>query len=206
MLKLFYFPGTVSLASHITLEEAGADYEAIRVDFLSAEQTKPEYLAINPKGRVPSLITEKGILTETPAILLYIAQRYPDAKLAPLDDIYELAQMQSFNNYLCSTLHVAHAHKQRGSRWADEESSFEDMKRKVPETVGNCYRLIEHEMFKGPWVMGEAYSTADAYLFNVSRWLEGDTLDIKNFPKIEAHRARMLERPAVQRVMPLHQR
>ena len=201
MLKLYYFPGTVAFATYITLEEAGADYEAIRVDFMKGEQTKADYLAVNPKGRVPALITEQGILTETPAILLYLAQMYPAAKLAPLNDFYKLAQMQSFNSYLCSTLHVAHAHKQRGSRWANEESSFEDMKRKVPETVGACFRLIETEMFKGPWVMGEDYSTADAYLFTVGRWMEGDTLNIADYPKLEAHRARMKDRPAVQRAL-----
>ena len=81
MLKLFYSPGSCALASHIALEESGAAYETRRIDFGSAEQTTPEYLAINPKGRVPALVTERGILTESPAILLYIAQSFPAAHL-----------------------------------------------------------------------------------------------------------------------------
>ena len=81
MLKLFYAPGTCALASHIVLEEAGAEYEAVRVDFTTNEQRKPEYLAVNPKGRVPALVTERGVLTETPAILAFVAQRYPQARL-----------------------------------------------------------------------------------------------------------------------------
>ncbi|TNE34773.1 MAG: glutathione S-transferase family protein [Alphaproteobacteria bacterium] len=206
MLKIFYTPGTAAFASHIALEEAGADYEAVLVDFKTAEQTKPEYLKINPKGRVPALVTDKGILTETPAILFYIAQMYPEKNLAPLDDPYALAQIQSFNAYICATLHVAHAHKQRGSRWANEESSFADMRSKVTETVSASFRLIENELFKGPWVGGENYSIADPYLFTVSRWMEGDDIDPADFPKIHDHRNRMQDRPAVARVLPLHAR
>ena len=118
MFKLYYAPGTCALASHIALEEAGADYTAERLDFKNNQQTTPDYLAINPKGRVPALVTDTGILTETPAILAFIAQSFPKAKLAPLDDPFAFAQVQSFNSYLCSTVHVSHAHKMRGYRWA----------------------------------------------------------------------------------------
>ena len=81
MLKLYYAPGTCALASYIALEEAGAAYTAERLDFKNSQQTSPQYLAINPKGRVPALVTDRGILTETPAILAYIAQSFPQAKL-----------------------------------------------------------------------------------------------------------------------------
>src|SRR5215468_5881352 len=124
MLKLYYAPATCALASHITLAEAGASYTTERIDFKVNQQNSPEYLDINPKGRVPSLVTDRGILTETPAMLAYIAQGFPQAKLAPVDDAFAFAQVQSFNAYLCATVHVAHAHKMRGSRWATEETSF----------------------------------------------------------------------------------
>src|SRR6195256_2060485 len=174
MLKLYYAPGTCALASHIALQEAGAAYTAERVDFKSNQQNSPEYLEINPKGRVPSLVTDRGILTETPAMLAFIAQSFPQAKLAPFDDAFALAQVQAFNSYLCSTVHVAHAHKGRGYRWATDESSFADMKRKVPQTVGACFALIERDMLKGPWVMGEQYTVCDPYLFTLALWLEGE--------------------------------
>ena len=114
MLKLYYATGTCALASHIALEESGVAYTAERVDFKSSQQTTPAYLAINPKGRVPALVTDRGILTETPAMLAYIAQSFPQAKLAPLDDAFEFAKVQSITSYLCSSVHVAHAHKGRG--------------------------------------------------------------------------------------------
>lgn len=201
MLKLYYAPGTCALASHIALEEAGGAYTAERIDFKTKQQTSPDYLAINPKGRVPALVTDRGVLTETPAILAFVAQSFPSAKLAPLDDSFAFAQVQAFNSYLCSTVHVAHAHKGRGYRWASEESSFADMKRMVPKTVGACFALIERDMLRGPWVMGEAYSICDPYLFTLTGWLEGDSIEISTLPKVMAHRNRMLERPAVRKVV-----
>jgi glutathione S-transferase len=114
MLKLYYTPGTCAVASHIALEEAGADYTTERIDIKSNQQNSPDYLAINPKGRVPSLVTDRGVLTETPAMLAYIAQVFPKAKLAPLDDIFALAQAQSFNSYLCAAR--AGRRKRRRSR------------------------------------------------------------------------------------------
>jgi glutathione S-transferase len=198
-MKLFYAPGTCALASHIALEDAGASYEVVRVDFASGEQHKPEYLKINPKGRVPALVTDRGILTENPAILAFVAQSYPAKNLAPLDDPFAFAQAQSFNSYLCATVHVNHAHGRRGARWADDAAAIEEMKRKVPETMSACFELIEREMFKGPWVMGEQYTVCDAYLFTVAEWLESDGVDPKRYPKVLDHRNRMRERPAVKK-------
>jgi glutathione S-transferase len=201
MLTLFYALNTCALASHIALEEAGATYEARRVDFASHQQTKPEYLAINPKGRVPALLTDRGVLTETPAILAYVAQTHPAIGLAPLDDPFGFAEMQAFASYLCATVHVAHAHRMRGYRWADDPAAHEAMKRKVPETVGACFDLIERKMFRGPWVMGERYTVADPYLFTIANWLEGDGVDPAQFPRVLDHRRRMADRPAVKRAL-----
>jgi len=201
VLKLFYAPGTCSLASHIALEEAGADYEARRVDFSTAEQTKPDYLAVNPKGRVPALLTDRGVVTETPAILTYIAETHPAANLAPRGDAFAFAQLQSFMNYLCSTVHVAHAHGRRGARWADDPAAHEAMRAKVASNMTACFELIENRMFEGPFVMGEAYSVADPYLFTIAGWLESDGVDPALFPKVLDHRNRMTTRPAVARVL-----
>jgi glutathione S-transferase len=201
MLTFYYATNTCALASHIALEEAGADYETLWIDFGAAEQTKPDYLKINPKARVPSLMTERGVVTETPAILAFIAQTHPEANLAPLDDPFAFAQLQSFMNYLCATVHVAHAHRVRGYRWADDPAAHAAMKKKVPETVGACFDLIERKMFRGPWAMGDAYTVADAYLFTIARWLEGDGVDPGAFPRVLDHRDRMAERPAVQRAL-----
>ena len=201
MLALYYARDTISLATHILLEEVGATYSTVHIDFGKTEQRSPEYLKINPKGRMPALVTDRGILTETPAMLAFIAQSFPQAKLAPLDDAFEFAKVQAINSYLCSTVHVAHAHKVRGTRWATEESTFADMKRMVPKTMGACFALIERDMLTGPWVMGETYTICDPYLFTVAEWLEGDSVDLSSLPKVADHRKRMSERPAVQKVL-----
>jgi glutathione S-transferase len=201
MLTLFYALNTCALASHIALEDSGAAYEAKRLNFADGDQRKPEYLKINPKSRVPALVTDQGILTETPAILVYIAQSFPKANLAPLNDPFRLGQIQAFNSYLCSTVHVAHAHRMRGYRWTDDEPAMETMKKKVPQNVGECFDLIKREYFQGPWVMGPDYTIADPYLFTIARWLEADGVDPKRFPKVLDHRNRMTERPAVKKVL-----
>jgi len=199
----YYAPRTCAVASHIALEEAGADYEPRRIDFSITEQRSDEFLRINPKGRVPALVIDQSIITETPAILAYIAQSYPDAGLAPIDNYLEFAQIQAFNNYLCATVHVAHAHRVRGTRWVDDPAAVEAMKQKVPQTMTECFSLIENEMFLGPWVRGEKYSISDIYLFTLSQWLESDNVDINNFIKIADHTQRMLTKPAVQKVLAL---
>jgi glutathione S-transferase len=201
MLKLYYAAGTCALASHIALEEAGAEFETVRVDFHSNAQRKPEYMAINPKGRVPALVTDHGVLTETPALLVYVAQAFPEARLAPLDDAFALARVQAFNSYLCSTVHVAHSHRMRGYRWADDPGAILEMQRKVPQSVGECFELIERELFEGPWVMGGAYTICDPYLFTLAQFLEGDGVDPACFPKVLEFRNRMAERSAVTRAL-----
>jgi glutathione S-transferase len=200
----YYAPRTVSLASHITLEEVAADYEARRLDFTATEQRSARYLGINPKGRVPTLDTGNGILTETPAILAYLAQTHPQSNLAPLDDAFRFAKIQEFNIYLCATVHVAHAHRVRGLRWADSENAIKAMQDKVPDNMRDCFTLIEQSMFSSPWVMGEQYTICDPYLFTLASWLAGDGVDITEFPQISAHYERMGERPAVREVLQIH--
>lgn len=189
---------TCALATHIALHEAGAAFELRLLDFAAKGQQAPEYLSVNPKGRVPALVTERGILTETPALLAFVAQRFPQARLAPLDDAFAFAKLQEFNSFLCSTVHVSHAHKHRGARWADEPEAHEAMRRKVGANMQAHMALIEAQL-EGDHVLGADYSVADAYLYVVSGWLAGDGVDIAQFPRLQAHRQRMALRPAVQR-------
>lgn len=200
-MKFFYAPGSIALASHITLAEAGAEFEAVRMDLVAGDQKAAEYLAVNPKARVPALVTDRGVLTETMAILAYVAQAYPAARLAPLDDPFAFAQVQAFTGYLATTVHVAHAHRKRHYRWTDDPDAQAALIRNVPKTMAECFTLIEAEMFAGPWVRGEAFTICDPYLFTIARWMESDGVDPARFPKLKAHRERMAERPAVRRVL-----
>jgi glutathione S-transferase len=203
-MRFYYAPLSCALATHIVLEHIGADYEAEKLNLRENDQNAPGYLAINPKGRVPALITDQGILTETPALLLYLAQTFPAARLAPLDDAFALAQMQSINSWFCSTVHVHHAHGARGRRWSDDLDAQKSMKAKVTENMTGAAELIEREILRGPWVMGDQFTVADAYLFTMTSWMTGDGVDLTKFPKLADHFARMLEIPAVKIIAPLH--
>ena len=199
-LQLFYTPDTCSLASLIACFEAGLDPEVIRISFAAEEQKSARYLAINPKGRVPALKAGDTIITETPAILAYIAQIAPEADLAPKDPL-GFAMVQEFNSYLCSTLHVAHAHRMRGYRWVDGEDHEAAMRAKVPATVGACYAYIDEHVFRGPFVFGGAFSLSDAYLFTIAQWMESDGVDPDDFPRLRDHRTLIAAREAVQKAL-----
>lgn len=201
MLTLHTGRGTIGLACEIALEEAGADYEVKRLDMRGNEQRGPDYLAINPKSRVPALVTDRGVITETPAILTYIAQTHPEAGLAPFDDAFAMAQLHAFMSYLASWVHPAAAHRLRGYRWADDPAAIADMARKAPEVFAEAMGLIDSTILRGPWVMGEAYTLADPYLFVVASWLPRDGIDMARFPKVAGHYARMGDRPAVRAVL-----
>ena len=203
MLTLFYFPGACSLASHIALEEAGADYQAVRVDLKIGEQNRPEYRKLNPKGRVPALATERGVLTESPVILGYIAQTHPDAKLAPHDDAFAFGDMQAFNMFLATSVHVAFAHAFRPERYVKGEAGVAAAKAKVPEALDEYFNQIEERFADGrPFVHGESYTVSDPYLYVFARWLERDGLcDPARYPRVAAHRQRLDARPAVRKVL-----
>jgi glutathione S-transferase len=198
--KLFYAPGACSLAPHIALLEAGAEVELVRVDLHKAEQRRPEYLALNPKGRVPLLVAERGTLTEAPAILAWIAQTWPQARLSPADP-WAAAQVNSFNAYLSSTLHVTFATHFRPARFAQGTAAAEAMAEYFPTALAQAFAFVEAQLETsgGPWVHGEGYTTSDPYLLTMARWAKRVGADMSPFPRIAAHTERALARPAVQR-------
>jgi len=198
-MQLYYAPRTISVAVAIALEESGLEYEAIRLDFAAGEQTKPAYQQINPKGRVPALAVDGGILTETGALLEYVAAQAPEAGLVP-DEPVMAGRMREVMYYLATTMHVNHAHKLRGHRWADKKSSWDDMTAKVAETMTASCDYIVSNGLRGPFVLGDRFSLADAYLYILCSWLEGDGVDVAAFPKIVAFRDAMEARASVQAV------
>src|ERR1700753_2833962 len=202
MLKLFYAPNACSLAPHIALNEAGADYEAVRVDTANGEQRSAEYLAINPKARVPSLVADKGILTEVPVLLAYIARTFPKAGLAPADG-FEFFQMQSLNTYLSSTIHITFAHIFRPERYADNDAAKADMRAKAPKSLIDQFQLVEDMLADGrEWIHGTKYSVSDPYLYVFARWFARDGVgSIANLPRLAEHRARMQKRDAVRQTL-----
>ncbi len=194
MLRLHFAPRTISVAVAIALEEVGTPYDAVRVDFASAQQTKEDYHRVNPKGRVPALEVPEGVLTETGALLEYVAPT-----LVPTDP-YAAAKMRELMCYLNGTMHPHHAHGLRGERWADQESSFADMKQKVPQRVGECCAYLEETLPHLPFEVGNLEVVCDAYLYPVLSWLSGDGVNIADYPRLAAFQHQMNTRRSVQAV------
>lgn len=200
MKTLFAAKGTVAFAVHVALEETNAVYDVTWINFADGDQLKPDYLAINPKRRVPALVTPDGVLTETPALLEYIAETR--GALMP-DDIMARARVRELMAYLAATMHVNHAHGVRGARWADAPASFEDMAAKVPQTMAESCAYLEGQLPDGGWITQD-FSIADIHLYTVCRWLTGDGVDITAYPKLAAHFAATAARDAVMRVEAAH--
>ena len=203
MLTLFYIPSACSLVPHIALEEAGAEYRRHLVDYAGGETRTPEYRAVSPLGRVPALLTERGPLIENPAILAFIAQRYPLARLAPLDDPYELARVHAFNMFIANSIHVAFRQISFPDTYADGTDAAAALRAKVPALSNRYFGIIEQGLADGrPFVHGESFTISDIYLFVYANYLrKGDRGDPALVPRVIAHRSRIRERPAVQRIL-----
>jgi len=182
MLKLYFSPSTSSLATHIALIEVGAAYELVPKLMAKDEQKKPDFLAINPEGKLPTLITDAGnVLTEVAATLYYIAKTHPEAGLWPEGDLESEAQVISWMSFVASTMH--------GSR------------SKGPEAVAAAFAVAEKKLAGRQWII-DRFSIADIHLFRVYwRFRPGIDAPKGTYPALEAHHDRMLQRPSVQKAM-----
>ena len=180
MLTLYFAPGSSSFAVHIALHEIGVPFEARPMSFRGDDMRSPNYLALNPEGKVPTLLIDGRPLTEVAAILVYLAQRFPDAGLLPANDIEAEAQALSWMSFIASTLHPARA---RGLDYANDVWGIADRR------LGSGWALRD-------------YSIADIHLFRLY-WRFANSLHPApgTFPNLEAHYARMMTRPAVQRTI-----
>lgn len=195
MLKLYFSSGACALASHIALEEAGAAYEAIKIDLRKGEQKTPEYLAVNPAGVTPALATERGVITQNPAILRFVADTHPTAELAPAGDPFEAARFDAVNGWMSSSLHPALGTLLfRGLEGEAREQALQTALAKLD--------LAERRYVEGPFVFGERYTAADGYLSVFARWArQASILDQNRFPKLNALLDAVQARPAVKRVL-----
>jgi len=182
MLKLYFSPSTSSLATHIALIETGAEYELVPKLLAKEEQKKPDFLAINPEGKVPTLITDGGnVLTEVAATLYYIAKKHPASGLWPEGDLEAEAQVISWMSFVASTMHGSRA--------------------KGPEAVAAAFAVAEKKLAGREWAIGR-FSIADIHLFRVYwRFRPGVDAPKGTYPALEAHQDRMLARPSVQKAM-----
>lgn len=181
MLTFYFAPGSSSMAPHIALQEVGVPYERRPMSFKSGELRRPEYLALNPEGKVPTLVIDGHPLTEVAAILYYLARRYPEAGLLPKDDPQAEAQAISWMSFIASTLHPARA---RGFDY-----------------VKGVYGVADKRLGQNEWAIGR-YSVADIHLFRLYWRIAGSFKpEPGTFPNLQRHHDQMMARPAVQRTL-----
>ncbi len=196
MLTLHHNPMTVAAVIAILLEDLELDYTPVLVDFTTQGQQSPSHLALNPKGRVPVLETPHGVLTETGAILDYLAAAH-GPHLIP-GDPFQAARMREVMYYLAATLHVNFAHALRGARWADNAASWADMSAKAPQTMAASLAYLDATLPLAPFAIGGDYSLADPWLYILTRFALRLQIDLTAYPKLSAHQALMDARPSVQ--------
>jgi glutathione S-transferase len=192
-MKLYYSPGACSLSPHIVLREAGLPFELVKVDGKTKKTEKGEdFTAINPKGYVPTLELDNGQrLTEGPAIVQYIADQVPEKRLAPPAGSFERVRVQEWLNFVTSELHKSFG-------WLFTPGTPEDFKPKIKEKLSARFGYVDQSLAKTkPFLTGETFSVADAYLFTVTNWAGFVGLDLSSFSKLTEFQNRVRERPAV---------
>ena len=201
MYQLYYSPGACSMAVHITLEEVGAKFELSRVLVPTGETAQPEYLAINPKGRVPALMLDDTLLTEVPAILSYLAHAHPDAGLIPRDPLAQ-ARVFEWVAWLASEVHPAFGQIWRPERSVTRSELHADVQARGRENVAARFAEIESRLAgRGDFALGDAFSVADPYLFVFYQWGRMEGLDMARYVACSAHAGRIAARPSSQRAL-----
>jgi glutathione S-transferase len=198
MLTFYHSPGACSLVSHIALEEAGADYDGVLLDFTKAEQHGEEFLRVNPHGRVPALVTDGGTITENIAILNWIGDTYGAEGSVPVEDAFARARTNQLLGWFASTVHVAFAQMFRPGRFSPDDAIHASI------TEGGRAALTSHfneldDLCGASWLSGEQFTAADSYAAVFYRWATRAKFDMSVYPRWSSLVGRVIERPAVAR-------
>ena len=200
MLTLYYSPGACSMASHITIEETGAPYEAKQVLLAKGEHKTPEYAAINPRAKVPALRADDQVLTESVAILYYLAKRFPEAKLLP-GDLFAEARCVSTMAWLSNTVHPGFTRVFRPERFAAEESAQAAVKASGREAFWSSLQEIDALLKGKEWMAGGQYTVCDPYALVFYGWGLRIDLPVRELASYTAWKDRMVQRPAVRKIL-----
>lgn len=201
MMQLHYFPGNASMTPHMLLEELGVPYQRVLVDRTKNAQNSPEYLALNPNGKIPVLVDGDLVLYETAAILLHLVDTHPQAGLAPAVGTRERAVFYKWLLWLADTLQAEMPLYFYSDRWADDAGGAAQVKRHAEAHIAGMIDQLEAELARhgGPWFLGERYSALDPYVLMLCRWTRGMARPARTLPALGPYLQRMLARPAVQR-------
>ncbi|TFW09573.1 glutathione S-transferase [Oxalobacteraceae bacterium OM1] len=200
MYQLYFNPGSANMAPHMLLKELGVPHELVRVDQEGGGHRRPEYLKLNPSGRIPVLIDGDLVLFETAAICLHLVDKHADKGFAPALGTPERAEFYKWLIYLTNTLQAELITYFYSDRLADDAAMAERVKAHAEERIGGMLDLLEAEFGKsaGPFFLGERFTAVDPYLFMLSRWTRGMKNPARNRPHFHRFQQMMLARPAVR--------
>lgn len=195
-MKLFYSPGACSLSPHIVAHEAGIDLKLQKVDILTKTmKVTGDFWDVNPKGYVPALELDNGeTLTEGPAIVQYLADLKPEAKLAPANGTWGRVRLQEMLNYISSEIHKTYS-----PLWNPKVSS--EIRKERTDYLRTRYALLDKQLADRKFLFGDQFTVADAYLFVVTNWSKPTKVDLSEFKNLLAFQKRVIARPAVQAAM-----
>lgn len=197
-LALYYSPGACSLAAHIALQEWGVPFEARRVMVAERENLKPDYLALNPRGRVPLLLIDDEPVSELSGLLTWIGQQ---SGLYPAAGTIEAAKCAEWLGWLTSTVHIAFALIWRGERFAADVELHGDLRQHGYDLIGRHFDEIETALQAHKYAAGDRYSVADCNLLPFYRWGHRVGLDMRHYPAWTRHAIALTKRPAVAAVL-----
>jgi glutathione S-transferase len=200
MLKLYYSPGACSLVPHIALEEARANFVALRIPIADGGHLRPEYLAINPHARLPALGTCGGVITENIAVLNFIADEFGTAGSVPRDNPYDAARCNELLGWFSSSVHIAFAQVWRGSRFTEDEKLWKALEAGGRKVLARQFDEIE-ALCVDEWLVPGRFTAADSYALTFLRWAKRIGFDIGRYPQWAALAGRVLERPATKRAL-----
>jgi glutathione S-transferase len=207
-LNFFYFPRACSLAAHIALEESGLKYTRHIVDLRTLQNREPKYLGLNPTGAVPALSIGSQTLTETQALLTYIADRVPEKKLIPPTGDFKRYQAHEWMNFMSSSVHTYIRSIFRPAVYGgDSDLISTAVAKKGVVNLGKAIATVEKRLKGKQWALGDSFSVADAYLFIMYLWTTDERISsVPERPYWEAIAQRVWQRAAVQRVVTIEQK
>ncbi|CAA9411203.1 MAG: Glutathione S-transferase [uncultured Ramlibacter sp.] len=206
MIQLHHYPSTAAMVPHIVLEELGVRYERVPVDRAANAHKEPAYLRLNPNGLIPVLVDRDLVLYETAAIVLHLCDTHPQSGLAPELGTVERSHFYKWLAWLTNTLQATLIVYFYPERWVDagNAAGAAEIKRHAQARIVGLIGQIDDELarHRGPWFMGGHYTALDAYVFTLCRWTRNFSADrARDRPHVGPYLERMLERPAVQRVI-----
>ncbi len=202
MYQLYYFPGSANLAPHILLGELNLEFELIYVDRDCAAHKRPEYLQMNPSGRIPVLIDGDLVLYETAAICLHLVDTHPDCGLIPVPGSAARAGVYKWLMYLTNTLQTELMVYFYPQRLIDGEQGAAQVKAHAQQRISDMLDLLEAELLeRGPYLAGSEYSLLDGYLFMLCHWTREMDAPARQRPRLKALLEALLAREAVQRAL-----